>query len=749
VRYVILATAIIFTALISNVQAQAPGQLKSRVTDFQALHGRLFPELIELTSSINENRPLEQNLEYSSSVQKDFELEIQLLTSMAHDIAASVKADWLAKNQTIFELRNILSNPINRRWLDSYHEALDRAKNNAVEIAYDDKKLTEEQNKKLALLLIDYSELTNWRKETVKAGTELKSWIAEKYNLDSEKNSEIIEIFLEATIASNSLNSTVISDESEIRFPPYPKKSEGCLSWRGVWACIVNGLRSRERTVDTNDNSAEEPPYAGVGLTRVVLPTGVTSSGIISGKNIPNNALIYSRDSGLARINLLEEDTVQNKEYNFESPFKLAATENVKKFGVENINRVANQVRLWIIDWNFQNGHGSKVRSVIDKTINGFGLDLTKYIEHVDLAPYKENVPRLNKLVVNYALSLKKSNQDEVERLKTEALAWIKDQSEKWQYSKKPGEIHEFILYAAINKVLSGVNEETDSFAVINISMEFESSAYKIFLERELWALVDTNKFILFAAAGQGSGWQPLSPFNVPQNLSALFGDIYNVAGLNCDHQSGTSSGIAPKNIASMPPPVHLVAQGCGYRFGKILPSDYGSSFASPAVAAAFWVRKLLFQRASITIDDIANASSPSYSAEVLLKSRFGGVFDPYLAVLPHQSILIKSGVIYPIRDCSVSVNINGVEKILFQKNPNSTQERRHNQVELSHIDCEKEKRCLWLRYKNTKTSWGKHIELVGQFGSYEANYVTSDGGKFLINNNLEKGSDYAKCTVN
>lgn len=658
--------------------------------------------------------------------------------------------EWRRRSQLIYELRQALTSSLNAEWLANYEAAKRRAGSRRVALAYDDKMLDASEKSRLAVVLISSTAEEQWPEAPVQTGVNLEEWLPMHFGFIGNENPQLREVLVQSTIAANSLDSPIVAD-SVIKVPPYPKESKDCFS--AAWFdCVMRGFRPASREVDFDSGvpSPDEQNAQGIGTTTLVLSSGLSENPTISsGRDIPSKVLIYTDESPMADLRLLANPTESTILQNAVSPFTDAALATLQSISEEELNSRANRNPLWIIDWNFVDGHGAKVRSVVDDTIKRFGLKISSNnIQEIDLAPSKSTVAELRTMVNHYASSLRSSDQAEVERLRNSAISWI-DKGEDKDTPGEPTQVHEFVVYSAIHKVLKGLRAEPSSndHVFLNMSLEFESTAYKLFLERELWEFDGSDRFTLFAAAGIGKGWQALNPFVIPQSLSLSLRDVYNVAALHCDGQSGTAS--APDaNSRLRAPPVHLLAKGCGYDHGHIEPADYGSSFASPAVAATLWIRRLVHGSSAIDQQLLVNSTLPAVDHSLLHKSDTGGLFDPFLAVAPFGSVLINGRGAENVVDCEGSFDIVGEERIEFSTE--ATSNKAYTQVELAPVACEKgSARCLWVRFKNSEKDWDAFTRLPQVVGRFELTFLASNGDATSVTeSNFAKELSYARCKI-
>ena len=139
-------------------------------------------------------------------------------------------------------------------------------------------------------------------------------------------------------------------------------------------------------------------------------------------------------------------------------------------------------------------------------------------------------------------------------------------------YIDVPEVLLQALIWKYFDRTTSWVNM---SFTISNTSLDVLSPVLMI-----------GSKRYGFLAAGNDA--LELSPNSVPQGSATLFPNLVNVT-------YGDVNGIVygAYSGAEYNTRVTVVAPGCGLSFGTLAAQDYGSSFASPYVASAAWVRFL------------------------------------------------------------------------------------------------------------------------------------------------------------
>lgn len=278
------------------------------------------------------------------------------------------------------------------------------------------------------------------------------------------------------------------------------------------------------------------------------------------------------------------------------------------------VSAAARATPLRILDWNVDaasGGHGSKVVSVAHAVLEELGLPfLTPYVQRFELNPARRR-NEVKQILADYTaqLSLQERKQSAAEV--AQAPAWIESYNPPTHSLEF--DIREVVLRALLWKATQpGVAWYNMSFRIPNASFTLQPP--ELVRSRESFAVI---------AAGN----EPfaIDPYDALQNVASWQDNLVNVTSFDVQENPVGSTSNGRDNLW-----VTLIAPGCGFSAGTIVPSDQGTSFASPYVAAAAWAAHLL---TGVTSRDMRErlvlASRPKH--DLWDKVESAGVFDPAL----------------------------------------------------------------------------------------------------------------------
>lgn len=101
-----------------------------------------------------------------------------------------------------------------------------------------------------------------------------------------------------------------------------------------------------------------------------------------------------------------------------------------------------------------------------------------------------------------------------------------------------------------------------------------------------------------------------------------------------------------------------MMAKGYGF--------DYGSSFASPLIAASFWLKKLIYNDHRLDAKSMVNATIPPMNSEISKKVKYDGVFEPFVALASDESFVVSQNNLYSVEGCSGNINFKDKEWISY-----------------------------------------------------------------------------------
>ena len=322
-----------------------------------------------------------------------------------------------------------------------------------------------------------------------------------------------------------------------------------------------------------------------------------------------------------------------------ETPFRSVWERRLTTLNLANIEAIATEKKcgLVLIDWDFLSGHGKQVRAVARRMLQCLKLDNRIDPAILDLHP-RRNTQGLEDLVrlkcrnsatctadkashfakvcewrkqEAEALPKDRVNPNAEEGLYLDALCWI-------QTTEPPeGLNHRIDQY-----VLKAVFEDTlSSGSWMNLSFDMrrdQAESIRQSIEQR-----SGSPSMIFAAAGNSG---TVSVDVSPQGMARDRHD--RVVNVTFGTATGEIGGAISARDASE---VAVLAPGTGFRHQDIPFDSVGSSFASPWVATAAWVKRLIDETGRKEIrGELIRASRPVRS-DIFSKVVSGGFFDPYL----------------------------------------------------------------------------------------------------------------------
>ena len=285
---------------------------------------------------------------------------------------------------------------------------------------------------------------------------------------------------------------------------------------------------------------------------------------------------------------------------------------------------------LVVIDWNDDvKKHGQKVTSVVKYLLSQLGVSDLSFHE-VDLNPTNNSTELhgiFNEYLANYYCALQgidcKSKGQK--SLISDVSRWL---NTKPQSVNGIASLKQLLLEAVLWKYFS----PSHSRAIVNMSFSVDSLALEILQAQFLAA---SHSVGIVAASDDA---QPQGTAGIPQRAASIYPNFLNVTYGNTD---GTIlGGFSNSNFNII---VTTIAQGCGFSYADITSGDAGTSFATPYVAAAVWVRSLMNKGDTSTVRrDLVEASDVSRSTQ-LPQVESSGAFDLATFLLPNAYYFLDS----------------------------------------------------------------------------------------------------------
>jgi hypothetical protein len=378
---------------------------------------------------------------------------------------------------------------------------------------------------------------------------------------------------------------------------------------------------------------------------------------------------------------------------------------------------------LYVVDWDTDTGHGAKVIGAAGYILHSLGMDaLVPSILPYELDPSK-NGPTLKALVEAFR------NERVVAGFNAAILALYTSNTIDWiDNPPKPDPndpsnfvVPEFLLQSLLWKFFGDLSQQywvNMSFWINNTSLDVTSPSFLI-----------GSRSIGFLAAGNDPTELDLN--TVPQSGASDYPDLINVTyGSGDGNVFGAYGGLSTK--------VTVVAPGCGMQFGQISASDYGSSFASPYVAAATWLKSLLTD-SFIDQDSVRQrlilASRPQPNQTRSIES--GGNFDPALLLTtPGPHYVTPQGSIVPLTSVNLIIGFDdgSQQAIAFRSSTGVTAPTRT----LAIIQCAAgpaSDYCIWFRSVGLPPTISLEIRRGARIHSVSGELQPQNGPVIMLSN--------------
>lgn len=227
--------------------------------------------------------------------------------------------------------------------------------------------------------------------------------------------------------------------------------------------------------------------------------------------------------------------------------------------------------RLAIIDINFAAGHGAKVRDAAESLL--ISLELGDVIDHI--VEFEMDPGRAEDFLTEAVKEYWENRQDDLKYPDLgPAFSWIHTAG-KLSLSLIHS-IPEVVIEAALFRHMSRGD-------FINLSWRLRQNA--VILPASAEELLK-NSLVIVAAGNEPIEISRALP---PQDIASKFATFLNVTHGSME---GVTQGSRSRRDGGGL--VDLIAPGCGYQQGHLAPENSGSSYASPYVAAAAWIKYLL-----------------------------------------------------------------------------------------------------------------------------------------------------------
>lgn len=302
---------------------------------------------------------------------------------------------------------------------------------------------------------------------------------------------------------------------------------------------------------------------------------------------------------------------------------------------IRQMAEAAARTPLVLVDYDFAAGHGSEVRRVVDNLLQDLGVaKLSAGVRTFELNPQVDartkGFPELLVKALDdygkYLANLKESFDNE----RADAAAWAVFRDDAAPAGRTV-QVPPFALQAAVGTQL-------DAGAWVNLSWRADGVS-KVMPVR-LAELLSTRAALATVAAGNERAEMLLG--RSPQDQASTFSQFVNVThgspdGLTCGSWTSPQGGR-----------VHVLARGVSTdAAGRKI---WGSSYASPLVATAAWLRHLIDGTAARDMRQRLIAASSFLPATTSRTVEARGVFDPArLLAAPGPHYLTPAGQAVPL----------------------------------------------------------------------------------------------------
>lgn len=265
------------------------------------------------------------------------------------------------------------------------------------------------------------------------------------------------------------------------------------------------------------------------------------------------------------------------------SPYFARAQAQVAKEKAGILRRAAEEP-LVILDFNFNGGHGAEVVSAAATLLEAIGIpELVPFIHRIELNPAangKQSRDDLRELFIEYLKEYGAAN-GVVGIIRAQALDWI-DLNDTGS-DRAAATIDNAVLQAALWKAVQ-------ISPWLNISWWTQRQA--VIYPAGWSALV--NRRGTFGVVAAGNDGQELPVDLEPQQRASISPTWLNVTFGSRDGTVGTGRDNGNRTRVDRGAFVDTIGPGCGFARPPLTSGDRGSSYASPFVAAAAWLKHLL-----------------------------------------------------------------------------------------------------------------------------------------------------------
>jgi hypothetical protein len=538
-------------------------------------------------------------------------------------------------------------------------------------LLYRDSQLTDADRATLIQFVANVVSEDRWPINEFLSNESLPDLVRRIYNLSStnEPNSTAVILALVQRANPNRFGPTPFSFKaalttSPVKLPPIPRHLQATTTTEAirVQPLGTSELREASSTVQLEDTPASALPPQGdspPGDTTVIMlgtyeeiSAEAKRQGYLA--QLPSSAKVFRNDGYvdlLARGTdepIPKVDCHEAKEW-LTNLLKDANISDLRRqLGgdaiSEKVSDRASRDHLVVLDWVAAPlNHGRKVESVVryvlETLLKSPELSRKPYFDVVDLNPaHPENRPALLDAVQEYknwycdvtGSCLEDGSLPPYARFRfTEARKWIMSGG-----STNPLQSHTNVL---IVKRLHNDVDETRRFPVDQMVLEAVLWEHLLRPSSKTWLLnmsftvefaiglarrLPSSRSLIVTAASNEHKPELYTEF--PQGFSLSNQKVVTVTYANRDGSVlGGYTFQGPETIV----PVSVIAPGCGYAYKAIAEGEYGTSFATPFVAALAWVEHLI--NGTDAIEERALLVQASVMRPKVVAVESAGMFEP------------------------------------------------------------------------------------------------------------------------
>lgn len=487
-----------------------------------------------------------------------------------------------------------------------------------------DSDLTDAQWASIAEAIAAEVPFANWKKVGVRQNEGLGNVVDRYYDIYTGTTKKVAysrplpttsKMLVDLIEDANDVKTTALTVGQEVSVPPVPVRASAA----SADSSVVRIFDPQTEHYAVFDTSYHGTPVAGLYANRDAYRPAATLAPLReAGRTIFALSPQRAATLGFGRVvsNYVSVRLLQAKPCVAPDPviktspyLQFAHTQLAGK--LDELKKKSANRRLVLIDFDFEKGHGSQVRSAARWVLNHLSVaSLADEMREVELNPsgYSTDVPvdliKLGQRYVEWGAKFGVTSSDAY------ALSG-------WLMYEKPGvgkaeyTVPPILLQAA-------VWDHLDRGNWLNLSWMVSASSGALPVELDP-LLKKSGSFVAVAA---GNDAEEVRADRTPQSAASIVPQFANVTfGAPDGTIYGTWTGSAGGRV-------DVLAPGCGITYGTLTPDLRGSSYASPIVAAAAWLKHLLDGTTATDMRRLLIRAS-SLVPPRTEKVASGGAFDP------------------------------------------------------------------------------------------------------------------------